>query len=87
VEVSSCILLRLSQSSKKQTIKIRSFPSMLVFIDKFVNLSPQMNQNSLEEVLPYVLVRSMYTSLYHVKGGKGKKAKKAGGVGTEEGEL
>eukprot|EP01088_Endostelium_zonatum_P020849 TRINITY_DN7889_c0_g1_i1.p1 TRINITY_DN7889_c0_g1~~TRINITY_DN7889_c0_g1_i1.p1 ORF type:complete len:1222 (-),score=181.06 TRINITY_DN7889_c0_g1_i1:62-3727(-) len=93
VEIGSCILLRLQQANKRQAaLKVKSFPSMLIFIDKFVEASPQMNRAAFEQILPYIFVRSMYTSLYLVKptttkGQKGKGAKKAGAATGEDGEM
>jgi len=75
VEVSSCILLRQAQQPFNATRKlgIESFPAIMIFMDKFIQDSPLLTQNVLEECMPYSLLRSMYKSLYEMSKEKGKK--------------
>lgn len=75
VEASSCILLKQAQQPLKATEKlgIQSFPSIMIFMDKFIQESPLLTQDVLEEYMPYSLLRSMYKSLHEISKEKGKK--------------
>jgi hypothetical protein len=46
---------------------VQSLPSVLIFMDKFVEDSPFVTQEVLEACLPYALLRSMYKQLYDTK--------------------
>jgi NCK-associated protein 1 len=63
-----CILLKQAQQPPRQVEKVvQSLPSVLIFMDKFVEDSPFVTQEVLEACLPYALLRSMYKQLYDTK--------------------
>jgi len=74
LEVSSVILLRMARTTYKQEkLAPVDFPSIIVFMDIFVNESPLLNRELLESCMPYALLRNEWKSLFTVKGGKGAK--------------
>eukprot|EP01114_Cavostelium_apophysatum_P008095 TRINITY_DN2037_c0_g1_i3.p1 TRINITY_DN2037_c0_g1~~TRINITY_DN2037_c0_g1_i3.p1 ORF type:complete len:968 (+),score=390.05 TRINITY_DN2037_c0_g1_i3:690-3593(+) len=64
VEVSSVLLLRLARAPKTDKHGPVDFPSMIIFMDKFIKECPLLTQESLESVLPYALLRSEYKTVY-----------------------
>jgi NCK-associated protein 1 len=89
VEAASCILLKQAQQPPRQVEKVvQSLPSVLIFMDKFVDDSPFVTQESLESCLPYALLRSMYKQLYDTKtqGKKGKPVVAPGGAAGDQAE-
>jgi len=72
VEASSCILLRHAQMPQRALEKngIQSLPSVIIFMDKFVQESPLLTHDALEGCLPYSMLRSLYRQLYESKAGK-----------------
>ena len=63
VEVSSFILLNLGQS-KEMAKKTLALNSMLTIIDKFVQDSPILTMDFLDELVPFILLRTTYGRLY-----------------------
>jgi len=71
VEVSSIILLRMAKSSVKQDKHAPvDFPSIIVFVDKFIEACPLLTSEVMESCLPYALLRNEWRSIYAQKGGK-----------------
>jgi len=70
LEVSSVILLRVARSRDKHGPV--DFPSVVIFMDKFVSASPLLTHDALERCLPYALMRNMYKQIYEEKTGPGK---------------
>lgn len=46
---------------------MQSLPSVIIFMDKFIQDSPLVTQELLESCIPYALIRSMYKELYDTK--------------------
>ena len=71
VEISSVYLLNHAQSGfgdvgakEMQKLGIRSLPSLLIFLDLFVQQSDLLTADILDDCMPYVLLRAMYRDLY-----------------------
>lgn len=72
ISVSSALLLRIPRTSQKEKNLPSDFSSVIIFMDKFIESSPLLGRESLEEVLPYTLLRSHYKMVY----GKAQTSKK-----------
>jgi len=71
VEVSSVLLLRMARTPVKQEKYAPiDFPSIIVFMDKFIQESPLLTRDSLEHCLPYSLLRSEWKGIYSARAGK-----------------
>jgi len=71
VEVSSVILLRMGRSNVKQDKHPPAdFPSMIVFIDLFIQECPLLGPDTLEQNIPYALLRNEWRSIFAQKTGK-----------------
>jgi len=71
VEVSSVILLRLSRSSNKPDKNTPTdFSSLIIFMDRFVQESPLLTRDVLENNLPYSLLRNHFMAIYTPKATK-----------------
>jgi NCK-associated protein 1 len=81
IESSACILLRHAQLPQKalEKLGIQSLPSVVIFMDKFLQESPLLTQDMLEGCMPYALLRSLYRQIYESKAGK-----KSKGEGQED---
>eukprot|EP01125_Pyxidicula_operculata_P020595 TRINITY_DN7641_c0_g1_i1.p1 TRINITY_DN7641_c0_g1~~TRINITY_DN7641_c0_g1_i1.p1 ORF type:complete len:1170 (-),score=225.67 TRINITY_DN7641_c0_g1_i1:25-3507(-) len=65
VRMTSLFLLRLAKRhSDKQDKLYRDFPSVVVFLDLFVQSCPFVPRSTLDEILPYTLMRSMWRHVY-----------------------
>jgi len=64
VEVGSMILLRLAKVPKTEKHGPADFPSMVIFMDKFIEECPLLPRNILENYLPYALLRTEYRICY-----------------------
>eukprot|EP01119_Soliformovum_irregulare_P005153 TRINITY_DN1660_c0_g1_i1.p1 TRINITY_DN1660_c0_g1~~TRINITY_DN1660_c0_g1_i1.p1 ORF type:complete len:1147 (-),score=374.72 TRINITY_DN1660_c0_g1_i1:168-3608(-) len=69
VEISSIILLRIARQKADKHTPV-DFPSVIIFMDKFVQASPLLTADVLEECLPYSLLRNEYSSIYSNRGKK-----------------
>jgi len=68
VEVSSVLLLRIARISKQDKQYPVNFPSMVIFMDQFIQECPLLSREALESVLPYTLLRNEYKTLYTLSG-------------------
>jgi len=65
VEVSSVILLRMARANWKQDKHPPvDLPSIIVFVDKFIEACPLLTKEMLESCLPYALLRNEWRSIY-----------------------
>lgn len=71
VEISSVFLLNHAQNGfgdvglkEMQKIGIKSLPSLLIFLDLFVQQSDLLTADILDDCMPYVLLRAVYRDLY-----------------------
>jgi len=65
VEVSSVILLRMARTNYKQDKHPPvDFPSIIIFIDRFIEACPLLTAEVMESCLPYALLRSEWRSIY-----------------------
>jgi hypothetical protein len=68
VELSSVVLLRFAKLSTKEVsakFRVASFPSMGVFLDKFlIHVASILTRDTCENLFPYAIQRSMYRELY-----------------------
>ncbi len=72
LEQSSVLLLRGSMMDPKLMAKLvpaqaYNWSDAMVFLDMFVEQAPFLQRESLERILPYALVRSMYHQVYQPK--------------------
>jgi len=71
VEVSSIILLRMARVPSKQDKHAPvDLPSIIIFIDKFLEACPLLTNEVMESCLPYALLRNEWRSIYAAKVGK-----------------
>jgi len=73
VETSSVLLLRLARAPKTDKHGPVDFPSMIIFMDRFIQECPLLSRESLEAVLPYALLRNEFKAIY-ARGSVGKAA-------------
>jgi NCK-associated protein 1 len=76
VEISSVILLRMARAKDTKHGPV-DFPSVIIFIDRFVQECPLLTEDMLERTLPYTLLRNMYKQIYEDKTAPGKQAETA----------
>jgi len=75
MDISTSLLLRVAKDNKPQERVLKgALPSILIFLDKVVELTPYFTRDQLESILPYCLLRSMYRDLYDPTAVKGRKA-------------
>jgi len=75
MDISTALLLRVARDNKPhERILKGTLPSILIFLDKVVELTPYFTRDQLESILPYCLLRSMYRDLYDPAAVKGRKA-------------
>jgi len=55
------------------------FPSIIVFVDKFVEACPLLTNGVMESCLPYALLRNEWRSVYAQKGSGDPKGKRETG--------
>jgi len=69
LEVSSVILLRMArnQNNKQEKHQPLDFPSIIIFMDKFIEECPLLTRDILESCLPYALLRNQWRSIYSAK--------------------
>jgi len=69
VEVSSVILLRMAKYAQAKQDKHTpvDFPSIIIFMDRFIEESPLLTRDILEECLPYALLRNEWKSVFTAK--------------------
>ncbi|EGG24359.1 component of SCAR regulatory complex [Cavenderia fasciculata] len=65
VEISAVLIMRLFRGKVEKTPN--DLPSVVVFLDKFVQDSPLISKDVLEQFLPYALIRNMYREIYEIK--------------------
>eukprot|EP01092_Planopodium_desertum_P008628 TRINITY_DN3628_c1_g1_i2.p1 TRINITY_DN3628_c1_g1~~TRINITY_DN3628_c1_g1_i2.p1 ORF type:complete len:100 (+),score=13.98 TRINITY_DN3628_c1_g1_i2:30-302(+) len=80
VRMASIIFLNILEKDAKEQVKLFierpvSIPSIVIFLDKFVEYSPYISRDFLEKLMPYTLLRSMFKEVYETK-----KTKKKDGV-------
>jgi NCK-associated protein 1 len=66
VEISAIILLRMARAKPDKHGPV-DFPSVITFLDRFVQASPMLTTDMLERCLPYALLRNMYKQIYEDK--------------------
>jgi NCK-associated protein 1 len=66
VEISAIILLRMARAKADKHGPV-DFPSVITFLDRFVQASPMLTNDMLERCLPYALLRNMYKQIYEDK--------------------
>jgi hypothetical protein len=71
VEVSAVMLLRMARAKSDKHGPI-DFPSIIIFLDRFVQASPLLTQDMLDACLPYAILRNMYKQIYEDKAAPGK---------------
>jgi NCK-associated protein 1 len=64
VEISATILLRMARTPRGDKKGPVDFPSMIIFLDKFVEQCEYVKRDTLETCMPYSLLRSMYKEVY-----------------------
>ncbi len=70
LEQSTVLLLRATQTDPRNLQKllggqpIASWADTLIFLDLFLEQSPYLERQTLERILPYPLLRSMYGQVY-----------------------
>jgi len=70
IEISSVILLRMARTKDKHSPI--DFPSVIIFMDKFMDDAKLLTYDALESCLPYSLLRNMYKDVYENKNSAGK---------------
>eukprot|EP01112_Ceratiomyxa_fruticulosa_P019008 TRINITY_DN6153_c0_g1_i1.p1 TRINITY_DN6153_c0_g1~~TRINITY_DN6153_c0_g1_i1.p1 ORF type:complete len:1157 (-),score=241.56 TRINITY_DN6153_c0_g1_i1:17-3487(-) len=65
IEVSSVILLRMARTKDKHSPT--DFPSVIIFMDKFMEDAKLLTYDALDSCLPYSLLRNMYKDVYENK--------------------
>jgi len=84
MEISTALLLRVARDNKPQEKMLKAaLPSILIFLDKVVELTPYFTRDQLESILPYCLLRSMYRDLYDPAAAKGRKTLQESAPGEE----
>lgn len=66
LQVSATVLLR--TKADKETIRSDSIKSCLLLLHKFTQLSPFLTESSLEEFIPYSLIRATYSDFFRKEG-------------------
>jgi len=66
LEISSVFLLRMFKGTKEKNLP-RDLPSVVIFLDLFVQNCPVLTRNTLESCMPYAFLRSMWRDLYSRK--------------------
>jgi NCK-associated protein 1 len=73
LEHSTVLLLRASQTDPRNLQKLTGNPPVtnwsdtMIFLDLFLEQAPYIERETLERILPYALLRSMYSQVYAVK--------------------
>jgi len=65
-QISAIILLRMARAKVDKHGPV-DFPSIITFLDRFVQASPMLTNDMLERCLPYALLRNMYKQIYEDK--------------------
>jgi NCK-associated protein 1 len=71
VDVAASIVLRWSLPAESGRNKIQSLPSVAILVDIFVQASPLLTKDTLQNVIPYSLIRSFYREIYSSRTPKG----------------
>ena len=64
LEIASITLTRLACAAKADKKSSMDLASVMIFIDRFVESSPFLTYDMLENIIPYTLFRSMFRDLY-----------------------
>jgi hypothetical protein len=65
IDIASMVLLRMSRVPSKGDKKGPvDFPSIMIFIDKFIDACPLLSRDILEDCVPYALLRNMFRDIY-----------------------
>jgi len=65
VEISSMVLLRMARNPPKgEKFRPVDFPSIIVFLDQFVENCPLITRDILEDCIPYTLLRNMFRDIF-----------------------
>eukprot|EP01133_Synstelium_polycarpum_P006513 gene6513-7543_t len=70
LEISSVALLRLFRANKNEKHVPNDLPSVMIFLDQFTQDCPLLTKDTLEQYLPYSLIRNMYKDIYENKATK-----------------
>eukprot|EP01089_Gocevia_fonbrunei_P007157 TRINITY_DN18213_c0_g1_i1.p1 TRINITY_DN18213_c0_g1~~TRINITY_DN18213_c0_g1_i1.p1 ORF type:complete len:127 (-),score=35.64 TRINITY_DN18213_c0_g1_i1:48-428(-) len=77
LEIAAFVVLAMAQKGPKELekMKVVSFASIMILLEKFVSSASWQAQQELEAVVPYALLRSMYFEVYRRKVGPSGKNK------------
>lgn len=77
LEISSILLLRMARTPVKPDKNSPiDFPSIIIFMDKFLQESPLLTRDALEACIPYALLRNEWKAVYSASSKQGKDLKK-----------
>ncbi|KAK5577165.1 hypothetical protein RB653_002103 [Dictyostelium firmibasis] len=67
IEISSINILRMFKVKQEFKFTPNEIQSVVIFLDKFTQQCPLLSKDSLEQYIPYSLIRNMYKDLYEHK--------------------